>query len=142
MSCIYGPHQNGTEDQGWVAHFALRLGSGRPVTVYGDGSQVRDLLYVEDLVEAMQLARAHERAVAGLAFNIGGGPANALAVNEVLDLLGASGVRHGEERRGDQRYYVADTRRFQRATGWAPLVEARDGIERLVRFLAPVEAAA
>jgi CDP-paratose 2-epimerase len=142
MNCIYGPHQNGTEDQGWVAHFALQLGSGRPVTVYGDGSQVRDLLYVDDLVEAMQLAREHEHAVTGHAFNIGGGPANALAVREVLELLDVHGMNHAEERRGDQRYYVADTRRFQRATGWVPLVEARDGIERLVRFLGPVEAAA
>jgi CDP-paratose 2-epimerase len=142
MSCIYGPHQNGTEDQGWVAHFALQVLNGRPITVYGDGNQVRDLLFVGDLVAAMQLAREHERVVAGKAFNIGGGPENALAVGEVLELLGATDVGRAEERLGDQRYYVADTRRFRAATGWAPLVEARDGIERLLRFLAPVEAAA
>jgi CDP-paratose 2-epimerase len=142
MSCIYGPHQNGTEDQGWVAHFALQVGGGRPITVYGDGNQVRDLLFVEDLVEAMQLAREHAPAVQGRAFNIGGGPANAMSVNEVLELLEAPAVRHAEERPGDQRYYVADTRSFREATGWAPLVDAPDGIERLVRFLGPVEAAA
>ncbi|HEU5362122.1 MAG TPA: SDR family NAD(P)-dependent oxidoreductase [Gaiellaceae bacterium] len=142
MSCIYGPHQNGTEDQGWVAHFALRAAGGRAITVYGDGSQVRDLLFVDDLVEAMQLAREHERSVTGRAFNIGGGAANALSVGEVLELLEASGVRRAEERLGDQRYYVADTRSFQEATGWAPLVGVHHGIERLVRFLAPVEAAA
>jgi CDP-paratose 2-epimerase len=142
MSCIYGPHQNGTEDQGWVAHFALQVLNGRPITVYGDGNQVRDLLFVEDLVEAMQLARDHARTVAGRAFNIGGGPANALSVGEVLELLETRDVEHAEERLGDQRYYVADTRRFREATGWAPLVDVHDGIERLVRFLAPVEAAA
>jgi len=142
MSCIYGPHQNGTEDQGWVAHFALQVLNDRPITVYGDGNQVRDLLFVDDLVDAMQLAYEHARDVAGRAFNLGGGPENALSVGEVLELLEARDVAYAEERPGDQRYYVADTRRFRDATGWAPLVDARDGIERLVRFLAPVEAAA
>jgi CDP-paratose 2-epimerase len=142
MSCIYGPHQNGTEDQGWVAHFALRVLNGRPITVYGDGNQVRDLLFVDDLVDAMQLAREHAPAVAGRAFTIGGGPANALSVADVLDLLGATGIEHAEERPGDQRYYVADTTRFREVTGWTPLVDAHDGVERLLRVLAPVEAAA
>jgi CDP-paratose 2-epimerase len=142
MSCIYGPHQNGTEDQGWVAHFALQVLNGRPITVYGDGNQVRDLLFVDDLVEAMQLAREHAGDVAGHAFNMGGGPGNALSVGEVLELLEAHDVAHAEARPGDQRYYVADTRKFRDVTGWAPLVDARDGIERLVRFLTPVEAAA
>jgi CDP-paratose 2-epimerase len=142
MSCIYGPHQNGTEDQGWVAHFAIQALHGRPVTVYGDGSQVRDLLYVDDLVDAMQLAHDHAARVAGKAFNIGGGPGNAVSVKEVLERVGAVHVEHGDERPGDQRYYVADTRRFGAATGWSPLVDIHDGIERLVRWLSPVEAAA
>jgi CDP-paratose 2-epimerase len=142
MSCIYGPHQNGTEDQGWVAHFAIQALGGRPITVYGDGCQVRDLLYVEDLVDAMLLAREHPSAVAGRAFNLGGGPANAVSVAEALELVGAADVHRGEARTGDQRYYVADTSRFRETTGWAPLVDVHDGIERLVRHLAPVEAAA
>jgi CDP-paratose 2-epimerase len=142
MSCIYGPHQNGTEDQGWVAHFAIRAQEGLPITVYGDGKQVRDLLYVEDLVDAMLLAHERSAVVAGRAFNIGGGPGNAMSVAEVLELLRAEPVELAEERTGDQRYYVADTRRFRQATGWTPLVDARDGITRLLRFLTPVEAAA
>jgi CDP-paratose 2-epimerase len=142
MSCIYGPHQNGTEDQGWVAHFAIQARDGRPITVYGDGSQVRDLLYVEDLVEAMLLAREQAARVAGRAFNLGGGPTNALSVADVLTLVGADDVRHAGERTGDQRYYVADTRRYREATGWSPLVDVHDGIDRLLRFLDPVEAAA
>jgi len=139
MSCIYGPHQNGTEDQGWVAHFAIRALEGKPVTVYGDGCQVRDLLFVDDLVEAMQLAHEHATIVAGRPFNIGGGPENAVSVGEALDLIGATDVDYSDERAGDQRYYVADTRRFRDATGWSPLVPVADGLGRLVRWLAPAE---
>ena len=142
MSCIYGPHQNGTEDQGWVAHFAIRSLEGAPITVYGDGAQVRDLLYVEDLVDAMLLAHAHRAEVAGRAFNMGGGPANGVSVNEVLARIGVRQIAYDEVRPGDQRYYVADTRRFRAATGWRPLVDVDEGIDRLVQWLAPVEAVA
>jgi CDP-paratose 2-epimerase len=142
MSCIYGPHQNGTEDQGWVAHFAIQSLQGEPITVYGDGSQVRDLLYVEDLVDAMLLAHEHRGAVAGHAFNMGGGPRNAVSVCEVLERMNARDVAHEEVRVGDQRYYVADTERFRAATGWTPLVDVEDGIDRLVQWLAPAEAVA
>ena len=139
MSCIYGPHQHGNEDQGWVAHFALRALEGLPITLYGDGAQVRDLLYVDDLVEAMQLAREHIGELAGRAFNLGGGPANAVSLLQVVEQLRSLGtpVELGlaEERPGDQRYYVADTTRFREATGWRPLVDAQDGIERLHRWL-------
>jgi len=142
MSCIYGPHQNGTEDQGWVAHFAIRSLEGTPITVYGDGAQVRDLLYVEDLVDAMLLAHAHRAELAGRAFNMGGGPANGVSVNEVLARIGVRQIAYDEVRPGDQRYYVADTRRFRAATGWTPLVDVDEGIDRLVQWLAPVEAVA
>jgi len=141
MSCIYGPHQNGSEDQGWVAHFAIRSLDRTPIVLYGDGAQVRDLLFVDDLVEAMLLAREHVARVAGTAFNMGGGPSNAVSLKQVLarlaELSGRDArVRHAEERAGDQRYYVADTRRFRAATGWRPLVDASEGIERLHRWLA------
>jgi CDP-paratose 2-epimerase len=140
MSCIYGPHQHGTEDQGWVAHFAIRALEGEPITLYGDGAQVRDILYVEDLVEAMLHAREQVGRVAGHAFNMGGGPANAVSLLEVVELLGALGssvdVCFADERPGDQRYYVANTARFARSTGWRPSVDAHDGIERLHHWLA------
>ena len=140
MSCIYGPHQHGNEDQGWVAHFALRALEGRPITLYGDGAQVRDILYVDDLVDAMQLAREHAGTLAGKAFNMGGGAANAVSLLQVVERLRALGspveVTFAEERPGDQRYYVADTGRFAAETGWSPLVDADDGIERLHRWLA------
>ena len=140
MSCIYGPHQHGNEDQGWVAHFAIRSLEGREITLYGDGAQVRDILFVEDLIDAMQLARNDVERFAGTAFNMGGGPANAVSLLEVVDLIGQLGtppeVRHAKERPGDQRYYVADTSRFAAVTGWRPQVEAREGIRRLHRWLA------
>jgi CDP-paratose 2-epimerase len=141
MSCVYGPHQHGNEDQGWVAHFAIRALDGDAITLYGDGAQVRDILFVEDLVDAMLLACEHADAIAGTAFNIGGGPANSVSLHEVLDLIGelrghTPNTSFAEERAGDQRYYVADTTRFRRATGWRPLVSAQDGVERLVRWVA------
>jgi CDP-paratose 2-epimerase len=146
MSCIYGPHQHGNEDQGWVAHFAIRTLDGEPITVYGDGAQVRDILFAEDLVEAMLAAREHGDALAGRAFNMGGGVTNAVSLAEVVALLGdlhgrAPELAYAEERAGDQRYYVADTQRFERATGWQPVVGAAEGIERLYRWLAETRAA-
>jgi CDP-paratose 2-epimerase len=141
MSCIYGPHQFGTEDQGWVAHFLVRALEGSPITLYGDGMQVRDILFVEDLLDAFVLAERNVKRLAGQAFNIGGGPRNVVSLLELIDQIEAL---HGERpalemedwRTGDQRYYVSDTRRFQQATGWTPRVGVREGIERLYRWLA------
>jgi CDP-paratose 2-epimerase len=142
MSCIYGPHQHGTEDQGWVAHFLLRALAGAPVTIYGDGYQVRDVLFVDDLVDAMLLARGHveEPEVRGRAFNIGGGAANAVSLLEVLDVVaGLHGARaeieHDRTRPGDQRWYVSNTSRFGAATGWEPRVGVDEGIDSLYRWL-------
>ena len=139
MSCIYGPHQLGTEDQGWVAHFLLSALTGEPLTIYGDGCQVRDLLFVDDLVDALVLAQERMAQLSGQAFNIGGGPDNTTSLLELLQLmteLGAPcGVRHGEWRTGDQRYYVSDTRRFAEATGWTPKVDVARGVERLLAWM-------
>ena len=93
MSCIYGPHQFGTEDQGWVAHFLIRALEGKPITLYGDGKQVRDILFVEDLVDAFLLASRNAGRLAGRAFNIGGGARNAISL---LELLGLIEAMHGE----------------------------------------------
>jgi CDP-paratose 2-epimerase len=140
MSCIYGPHQFGTEDQGWVAHFVIRALEGQPITLYGDGMQVRDILYVDDLVEALLLAQAYMPKLSGQAFNIGGGMAQAISLLELIDLTaelhGKSPVVHfADWRPGDQRYYVSDTRRFRAATGWAPQVGVRRGLTILYRWL-------
>jgi CDP-paratose 2-epimerase len=140
MSCIYGPHQCGTEDQGWVAHFLRCAIAGQPITLYGDGRQVRDILFIDDLVDAFLLAQRHMATHSGRAFNIGGGPANTVSLLELLELMeGTHGRRirstHEEWRTGDQRYYVSDTRAFQEATGWRPRVGVREGIERLYEWL-------
>jgi CDP-paratose 2-epimerase len=140
MSCIYGPHQFGTEDQGWVAHFLIRAIEGSPIVLYGDGMQVRDILFVDDLVDAFLLAQRHMDRYAGTAFNIGGGSANTTSLLELLNLIeklhgDSPDVAMQEWRTGDQRYYVSDTRRFQQATGWHPRVGVEEGVRRLYEWL-------
>jgi CDP-paratose 2-epimerase len=144
MSCIYGPHQFGTEDQGWVAHFLIRAIEGSPIVLYGDGMQVRDILFVEDLVDAFLLAQRNMDRYSGSAFNIGGGSANTTSLLELLDLIekihgDSPDVAMQEWRTGDQRYYVSDTRRFQQATGWQPRVGVEEGVQRLYEWLADVQ---
>jgi CDP-paratose 2-epimerase len=140
MSCIYGPHQHGTEDQGWVAHFMIRAMQGRPITIYGNGKQVRDLLFIDDLVNALLLAEQHLDEAAGQAFNIGGGPDNTISLLELIAQITALGgmtptVEFGDWRVGDQRWYVSDSTRFGQATGWRPLVGVAEGIRRLHAWL-------
>jgi CDP-paratose 2-epimerase len=140
MSCIYGPHQFGTEDQGWVAHFLIQALNRKPLTIYGDGRQVRDILFVEDLVNAFLLAAGSIDSCSGQAFNIGGGTANAVSLLEILRLLKTlegrePRVEWGDWRAGDQRYYVSDSSRFSRITGWWPDVGVEQGLRRLRDWL-------
>ena len=139
MSCIYGPHQCGNEDQGWVAHFLMQARDGAPITLYGDGRQVRDVLFVEDLLDAMLLAVDAVGDLGGSAFNMGGGPQSTVSLLELLQLIGELGdapeVRFGDWRVGDQRYYVSDTRRFTEATGWTPKVAPEQGVKLLHDWL-------
>ncbi len=140
MSCIYGPHQFGTEDQGWVAHFLIKALEHAPITIYGDGRQVRDILFVEDLVDAFLLAHKHIDQLSGRAFNIGGGPANTTSLLELMELIGeldgrSPEVRFSEWRPADQLYYVSDTRGFSSVTGWKPRVDVRAGVEKLFNWL-------
>jgi len=140
MSCIYGPRQFGNEDQGWVAHFLMHAMRGQRITIYGDGHQVRDVLFVDDLVDAMLLARSAMPRIAGNAFNVGGGAANAVSLLELLELIEPMvGVKPRVEfapwRTADQRWYVSDVRKLTAALGWRPRTSVRAGIERLRAWL-------
>jgi CDP-paratose 2-epimerase len=123
MSCIAGPRQFGTEDQGWVAHFLYSALEGRPITIYGDGFQVRDVLHVTDLVDAVQAVREQPQRCAGEIFNLGGGPERAVSVVEMLDLIARETgcqprLQYASTRPGDQPLYVSDTSKLTRRTGW------------------------
>ncbi|MDB4954407.1 MAG: UDP-glucose 4-epimerase [Myxococcales bacterium] len=140
MSCIYGPRQFGTEDQGWVAHFLIRAIEEAPITIYGDGRQVRDILFVDDLVDALVRAWRNIGALRGRAFNIGGGCRNTVSLLELLEMISQLRGRAPEVafegwRAGDQRYYVSDTSAFAQATAWRPRVSPRAGIEALYGWL-------
>jgi CDP-paratose 2-epimerase len=136
MSCIYGPHQHGNEDQGWVAHFVRRALTALPVTIYGDGMQVRDVLFVEDLVDAFERARMNVDALGGRTFNLGGGTHNTLSVLELVEHIEhitgrAMQVTMDEWRVGDQRYYVSDVSSFASLTGWRPQRDVGTGLAAL-----------
>ncbi len=141
MSCIYGPRQMGTEDQGWVAHFLIRALEGSPITIYGDGRQVRDILNVSDAVDAYLAAWRRIAVVQGRAFNLGGGPENAVSLRQLLrhveDLIGRPlQLVFDEWRAGDQRYYVTDTRRVRQALALPRPVTWRKGVAELATWLA------
>jgi CDP-paratose 2-epimerase len=141
QSCIYGPRQMGVEDQGWLAWFVIAALTGRPITIYGDGKQVRDVLFVDDLLDAYDAAVARIQTAAGQVYNIGGGPERTLAVwaefGPLLErLLGrAIPVARGDWRPGDQRVYVSDIRKAQRELGWHPRVGVEEGVRRLVDWV-------
>jgi len=140
LSTIYGLHQRGTEEHGWVAHFLIRTLRGEPITIFGDGRQVRDALAVEDLTEAMCRAQVRLDRVVGRPFNIGGGIGNALSLRELLDLArrlhgSVPEVRFGPWRLADQRYYVADISAFAALTGWRPRIGVTEGVRRLYESL-------
>ncbi len=136
QSCIYGPHQFGIEDQGWVAWFALRALLGRPVTIYGDGRQVRDVLDVDDLIAAVDAAIQNIDHCAGHTYNIGGGPANTLSLLELvamLEKMNGAKLQHtlADWRLGDQRVYVSDVRRARHELGWSPRISPEQGVRRM-----------
>tara|TARA_R110002020_G_scaffold154714_2_gene334923 strand:- start:73230 stop:75263 length:2034 start_codon:yes stop_codon:yes gene_type:complete len=140
MSCIYGPHQFGTEDQGWVAHFLINALENKPITIYGNGKQVRDILYVDDLVEAFLLAHKHIDLVKGEVFNIGGGAQNTVSLLELLEIIKDQtgeniNTSFEEWRTGDQQYYVSNTTKFHEFTGWKPKYAVDKGIESIINWL-------
>jgi CDP-paratose 2-epimerase len=140
MSCIYGPRQFGTEDQGWIAHFLRQAVQGKPIVIYGDGLQVRDALHVSDAVAAWLAALDRIDAIGGGVFNLGGGPGQTVSLIELLDLIGElrgtmPRVRFADWRPGDQPWYVSDIRAVSRALGWQPRVDLRAGLRTLDDWL-------
>jgi CDP-paratose 2-epimerase len=119
-----------------VAHFVISALLGRPITIYGDGRQVRDTLYVDDLLDAFDAAVERANAISGDVFNIGGGPRNTLSLLELIETLSRLAgrsieLRFGDWRPGDQRVYVSDIRKAGRLLGWEPQVAPTDGVARL-----------
>jgi CDP-paratose 2-epimerase len=140
MSCIYGPHQFGTEDQGWVAHFILKALAKEKITLYGDGMQVRDILYVDDLVNAFMLAWSKADELKGEVFNMGGGPSNVISLLELIKMLEKLqkekiAVEFQNWRKGDQKYYVSDFSKFKNVTRWEPEYSYKEGVIKLYEWL-------
>jgi len=141
QSCIYGVRQMGAEDQGWMAYFCIAARLGWPITIFGDGKQVRDVLWIGDLIDAYDMAAAQIEATAGEIFNIGGGPSETVSVwqefGPMLERLAGSAlpVTFSDWRPGDQPVYVSDIRKAERVLGWRPKVTVEEGVERLWRWV-------
>jgi CDP-paratose 2-epimerase len=140
MSCIAGPHQFGNEDQGWVAHFLYSVLTGKRITIYGDGLQVRDVLHVHDLIDAMVKVREQTATTRGQVFNVGGGPRRSFSVMEMLhsiEQVTGKKVRldHREVRPGDQPLYISDTSKLELLTGWKPRRELTTILSDIREFL-------
>jgi CDP-paratose 2-epimerase len=141
QSCIYGPRQFGVEDQGWLAWMMIAAVTGRQITVYGDGKQVRDVLYVNDLLDAYDAAVEKINAAKGQVYNLGGGTRNVLAIwtefGPILErLLGRKlEVAHADWRPGDQRVFYADFSKAKRELGWEPKIDLEEGLELLFNWV-------
>lgn len=138
LSCIYGPRQFGNEDQGWLAHMLIAARLGRSITIYGDGKQVRDVLFIDDLVRAMKLATEKLGRAAGQVYNIGGGISQTLSVwcefGALMRQLNGNAikqVKYDDWRCGDQRYYVSDIRKAEQEIGWRPNIGLSKGTRKL-----------
>ncbi len=141
MSCVYGPGQFGTEDQGWLAHFFLQALRKEPITIFGDGYQVRDALYIDDATAAWLAALDRIDTIKGRVFNLGGGPANAVSLREVLDLIEEMlpyrpSASFSDWRPGDQPWYVTDIAAIAAALDWSPRMGVRQGVTKLHSWLA------
>jgi CDP-paratose 2-epimerase len=138
MSCIYGERQFGVEDQGWVAWFVIASMTGRPITIYGDGKQVRDVLYVKDLIGAFD--RFLGSNIKHGVYNMGGGPGNTLSLLELVDLIEKHigrrpDLKYEDWRPADQKVYVSDIRKVSESLGWKPTISPPDGVGRIIKWV-------
>ncbi len=139
-SCIYGSHQYGIEDQGWVAHFGIRAYLNRPINIYGDGKQVRDILYVEDLIRLMDILYKNPKVCRGKVYNVGGGKHQALSLLELAGILESRlkkkiSLRFSAWRPGDQKIYVSDIGQLKNDFGWHPKVSIETGLDRMLSWI-------
>lgn len=140
MSCQYGPRQFGNEDQGWVAHFIIAAQKGKKLSIYGDGKQVRDILYVDDLVRAFRGAIQAIDTTRGKVYNIGGGRENTISLLELVayleEMVGRKiELSFGDWRPGDQPVYISDIRRAEQEFGWKPQISKLEGVRRLLEWV-------
>ncbi len=138
MSCIYGARQFGFEDQGWLAHFIISMLGKKPITIYGDGKQVRDVLYVTDLVRAFD--SFHRSKYKNGVFNIGGGAKNSISLMEFIDMLKKKlsinpKIKFAKWRAADQKVYISDIKKVERALCWSPEISVSDGVDKLIRWI-------
>lgn len=139
QSCIYGPFQFGVEDQGWIAFFSKQFLSKRSLTIFGNGYQVRDLLYVEDLIDAYQLAINNIKKIKGQAFNIGGGIKNSYSLVQVLDILEKNfgykiKINFDKTRLGDQKYFVSKNKKIKKILSWEPKINFLNGVKNMINW--------
>ena len=137
QSCIYGPNQLGVEDQGWVAHFAKQFLFKKEITIFGDGKQIRDLLYVEDLIKAYEAAIKNINKAKGQVFNIGGGIKNAYSLLEVIKILEKEfgykiPLKFEKQRAGDQKYFISKNEKIKNLLGWQPKTFFKKGLKNLI----------
>ncbi len=141
QSCIYGPHQYGFEDQGWVAWFMIAVHLNKEITIYGNGKQVRDLLYVGDLIEAYDLAIQNIKTTSGRVYNLGGGLKNSISVwlefGPILQKLFRKDItiKKDNPRPGDQFIFIADTSRAKKDFGWVPKTNLPAGLKKLFTWI-------
>jgi CDP-paratose 2-epimerase len=140
QSCIYGYRQFGIEDQGWVAWFCIASALGKPITIYGDGKQIRDVLFIDDLIKAFELAYKNRKKTAGQILNIGGGPENTMSLHELINLLEKQKgeniqVSYDDWRPGDQKVFIGNISKAKKQLGWEPTVNPNQGVEKLYRWV-------
>lgn len=140
QSCIYGTRQFGIEDQGWIAWFIIASILKKPITIYGNGKQVRDILWIDDLNNAYDLLYKNRNKVTGQIYNIGGGSKNSLSLLELVDFLKTEGIltkppKFSEGRLGDQKIYISNTKKIKTATGWTAKTSVKQGLKKLIRWM-------
>jgi CDP-paratose 2-epimerase len=141
QSCIYGIRQFGVEDQGWLAHFVIATSKKRPISIYGDGKQVRDLLWIDDLLNAYAIALTQPDKISGKIFNIGGGPDFALSIwtelKPKLEKLAGHEIKTENRpwRPGDQKVYISDIRKAAEELNWKPVISPEEGIKRIWKWV-------